>query len=156
MRLLEVIKSKIPSCELEIEEGLEFPEDKYETAKDFIKFCCKELDLTGDFKCILCHDRDKNGVVTTAYYRDKDKLVCVYAKNRMLGDVMRSVAHEMVHKKQYEDNRIELPVQDVGGEIEDEANAVAGQLVKKYIKTQDRGKKLFESVDYINSTKLLL
>jgi hypothetical protein len=156
MKLLEVIKGKGPSCDLEIEDGLEFPEDKFETAKDFIEFCCKELDLTGDFKCVLCHDRDKHGVVTTAYYRDKDKLVCVYAKNRMLGDIMRSVAHEMVHKKQYEDDRIVKPVQDIGGEIEDEANAVAGQLVKKYIKTQDRGKKLFESVDYVNSTKPLL
>jgi hypothetical protein len=74
----------------------------------------------------------------------------------MLGDVMRSVAHEMVHKKQYEDDRIVKPVQDIGGEIEDEANAVAGQLVKKFIKTQERGKNLFESVDYINSTRILL
>ena len=134
MKLLEVIKGKGPSCDLEIEDGLEFPEDKFETAKDFIEFCCKELGLTGDFKCLLCHDRDANGVITTAYYRDKDKLVCVYAKNRMLGDVMRSVAHEMVHKKQYEDNRIELPVQDVGGEIEDEANAKAGQFIKMFAK----------------------
>ena len=156
MKLLEAIKSKGPNCDLEIEEGLDFPEDKFETAKAFIDFCCKELELSGDFKCLLCHDRDANGVVTTAFYRDKDKLVCVYAKNRMLGDVMRSVAHEMVHKKQYEDNRIELPVQDVGGEIEDEANAIAGQLVKKFIKTQERGKNLFESVDYINSNRILL
>jgi hypothetical protein len=156
MRLLEVIKGKAASCDLEIEEGLEFPEDKFETAKSFIDFCCQELRLTGDFKCLLCHDRDKNGVVTTAFYRDKDKFVCVYAKNRMLGDLMRSVAHEMVHKKQYEDDRIVKPVQDIGGEIEDEANAVAGQLVKKFIKTQEMGKNLFESVDYINSSKLLL
>ena len=102
-------------------------------------------------KSIWQQYKEKNGVTTTAFYRDKDKLVCVYAKNRMLGDVMRSVAHELVHKKQYEDDRIEHPVQDIGGEIEDEANAIAGQLVKKYIKTKENGSYLFESVDYLTS-----
>lgn len=155
MKLLEVLKSHSEPFTLEVEDGLEFPENKHSTAKDFIQFCCDELGITGDFKCLLCHDRDKNGVKTTAYYRDKDKLVCVYAKNRMLGDVMRSVAHELVHKKQYEDDRIVKPVQDIGGEIEDEANAVAGQLVKKYIKTKENGKTLFESVDYFGFKMIL-
>jgi|GEM_PF-1462261 hypothetical protein len=151
MKLLEVLKSKSDPFTLEIENGLEFPNDKLDTAKEFIQFCCDELGITGDFKCYLCHDRDKNGVTTTAFYRDKDKLVCVYAKNRMLGDVMRSVAHELVHKKQYEDDRIVKPVQDIGGEIEDEANAIAGQLVKKFIKTKENGNRLFESVDYLTT-----
>jgi hypothetical protein len=61
----------------------------------------------------------------------------------------------LVHKKQYEDDRIEQPVQDIGGEIEDEANAVAGQLVKKYIKTKENGKTLFESVDYFGFRLIL-
>ena len=151
MKLLEVLKLHSEPFTLEVEDGLEFPDNKHETAKDFIQFCCDELGITGQFKCYLCHDKEKNGVTTTAFYRDKDKLVCVYAKNRMLGDVMRSVAHELVHKKQYEDDRIEHPVQDIGGEIEDEANAIAGQLVKKYIKTKENGSYLFESVDYLTS-----
>lgn len=150
MKLIEALnlKSSKPFT-LEIEDGLEFPETKKAVADDFIQFCCDELGINGSFNCLLCHDREKNGVTTTAFYRDKDKFVCVYAKNRMLGDVMRSVAHELVHKKQYEDDRIVKPVQDIGGEIEDEANAIAGQLVKKYIKTKEGGKTLFESVDYL-------
>jgi hypothetical protein len=149
MKLLEVLKLHSEPFTLEVEDGLEFPDNKTDVAKEFIQFCCDELGINGNFKCVLCHDREKNGVITTAFYRDKDKLVCVYAKNRMLGDVMRSVAHELVHKKQYEDDRIKLPVQDVGGIIEDEANALAGQLVKKFIKTKENGSTLFESVDYL-------
>jgi hypothetical protein len=149
MKLLEVLKLHSEPFTLEVEDGLEFPDNKTDVAKEFIQFCCDELGINGNFKCVLCHDREKNGVITTAFYRDKDKLVCVYAKNRMLGDVMRSVAHELVHKKQYEDDRIKLPVQDVGGIIEDEANAMAGQLVKKFIKTKENGSTLFESVDYL-------
>ena len=43
-------------------------------------------------------------------------------------------AHEMVHHKQFEDGRLEVKPPDIGGEIEDEANAKAGQFIKMYSK----------------------
>jgi hypothetical protein len=61
----------------------------------------------------------------------------------MLGDIMRSIAHELTHKRQYEEDRVKHPVQDVGGEIEDEANAKAGAIIKKFIKTDEEGTKIF-------------
>jgi len=51
-----------------------------------------------------------------------------------LVDVCRSVAHEMVHHKQYEQGRLKVQPPDIGGEIEDEANAKAGQYIKMYSK----------------------
>jgi hypothetical protein len=46
---------------------------------------------------------------------------------------MRSIAHELVHHKQYEDGRLDGPKPpDIGGEIEDEANAKAGQFIKMF------------------------
>jgi Zn-dependent peptidase ImmA (M78 family) len=62
----------------------------------------------------------------------------------MLGDILRSIAHELVHQMQHEEGRIEYPVQDVGGEIEDEANAKAGSIVKSFIKNDEYGGNLFE------------
>ena len=47
---------------------------------------------------------------------------------------MRSVAHELVHHKQWEQGRLKVKPPDIGGEIEDEANALAGQFIKKYAK----------------------
>jgi hypothetical protein len=47
---------------------------------------------------------------------------------------MRSIAHEMVHHKQFENNKLNVKPPDIGGEIEDEANAVAGQLIKLFAK----------------------
>jgi hypothetical protein len=48
---------------------------------------------------------------------------------------MRSVAHELVHHKQFEEGRLDGPQPpDIGGEIEDEANAKAGQYIKMYAK----------------------
>jgi Zn-dependent peptidase ImmA (M78 family) len=142
VKLLETLLYE--QFKLHIDDSLNFTEQHKETTKEFLNFCCEELNLTGSFTCKIVFDRKSNGIKTTAYYMDSDKLVMVYGKNRMLGDILRSVAHELVHKKQHEENRIEYPVQDVGGEIEDEANAVAGVIVKKFIKTHKLGENLFE------------
>jgi len=47
---------------------------------------------------------------------------------------MRSIAHELVHHKQYEQERLKVQPPDIGGEIEDEANAKAGQYIKMFAK----------------------
>jgi Zn-dependent peptidase ImmA (M78 family) len=69
---------------------------------------------------------------TTANYNySKDKKVIrVNSKNRALVDILRSIAHEMVHHKQFEDGRLKVKPADIGGDIEDEANSKAGQYIK--------------------------
>jgi len=69
----------------------------------------------------------------------------VYGKNRSLADVMRSVAHEMTHMMQDEQNLLHGNVKDAGGFHEDQANAKAGELLKLYAKKPGR-KKIYESV----------
>lgn len=103
-----------------------------EIVGDFLDFCQDSLGYETPASVELVTDRDK--LVTLASYNLNDNSVRVYSKNRALADVLRSIAHELVHHKQLEDGRIDVnnPPQDVGGEIEDEANAVAGQLVKAF------------------------
>jgi len=103
---------------------------KYTLVK-FIKFIQDELDLNTPFKVQLVADRSDD-LKTYAYYDPNSGLVKVYCKNRGLADVLRSVAHELIHHLQNQRGQLEFPVQDVGGQIEDEANSVAGQLVKKF------------------------
>ncbi len=103
-----------------------------EIVGDFLDFCQDSLGYETPASVELVTDRDK--LVTLASYNLNDNSVRVYSKNRALADVLRSIAHELVHHKQLEDGRIDVnnPPQDVGGEIEDEANALAGQLVKAF------------------------
>lgn len=103
---------------------------KYTLVK-FIKFIQDELDLNTPFKVQLVADRSDD-LKTYAYYDPSSGLVKVYCKNRGLADVLRSVAHELIHHLQNQRGQLQFPVQDVGGQIEDEANSVAGQLVKKF------------------------
>ena len=103
---------------------------KYAIVK-FIKFINDELNITTPFKVKLVTQRDDD-LRTYAYYNPSNGDVKVYCKNRGLADVLRSIAHELIHHQQNQLGKLEEPTQDVGGEIEDEANSIAGQLVKKF------------------------
>ena len=105
---------------------------------DFVKFIKNELKIKDVPTISIQNHRD--GLKTTANYdyTKENKIVKVCSKNRAMVDVMRSLAHELVHHKQWEEGRLNGPKPpDIGGEIEDEANAKAGQLIKMYAKIDE-------------------
>lgn len=130
---------------LKIDSELNYSNEEIALYKNFINFCITNLKINGKFIVKLITNREKHGVKTTAYYNDSKKSVVVYSKNRMIGDIMRSIAHELTHKKQYEENRIKDTVTDGadGSPIENEANAKAGEIIRKFINTVDGGNKIF-------------
>ena len=70
-----------------------------------------------------------------AAYAPGSREVMVMSKNRHPMDIFRSVAHELVHHKQNEEGRIGKDVARegaTGSDIENEANAVAGVLLRKF------------------------
>ena len=99
---------------------------------NFLDFCCKKLGISDNFFVSLHSNRDK--LQTLAQYNLVDNSIDVYVKDRLMADILRSIAHELVHHQQLENGDIDLNnmPQDIGGPIEDEANAVAGQLVKEF------------------------
>ena len=112
-------------------------DNKKEKLNSFVKFVKEQLELkTVPTISIQNH---RNGLKTTANYdyTKENKIVKVCMKNRALVDVMRSIAHELVHHKQFEQGRLDVKPPDIGGEIEDEANAKAGQFIKMYARIDD-------------------
>ena len=55
-----------------------------------------------------------------------------------MADILRTLAHELVHRKQDEDERIDYNSGDTGSEIENEANAKAGILLRKFGKQNEK------------------
>ena len=113
-------------------------DDKKEKLNSFVKFVKEQLELR-DVPTVSIQNH-RNGLKTTANYdyTKENKVVKVCMKNRALVDVMRSIAHELVHHKQWEDGRLNGPKPpDIGGEIEDEANAKAGQFIKMFAKQDE-------------------
>jgi hypothetical protein len=99
---------------------------------DFVNFAKDHLGIDDDIKVSLAFERTPE-LKTTAYY-NLDGHLCVYAKNRAIIDVCRSIAHELVHHLQNIQGRLVDSVKDGedGSPIENEANAVAGVIIRKW------------------------
>lgn len=103
--------------------------------ESFVDFVSKELGIKEEIEIIL--QNDKNGIKTTAVYNyggGKPSSIKVFCKDRLLVDILRSIAHEMTHHMQFETGKLDEKPADVGGPIEDEANSKAGEFIKKYAK----------------------
>jgi hypothetical protein len=96
--------------------------------EDFIGFASDHLELQEKPKIMLVQVRDGN--MTTANYCPNSKTMKIYAKNRALFDVARSIAHELVHHMQMEKGQ-ELDG-TTGSDCENEANALAGKIIRMY------------------------
>lgn len=57
-------------------------------------------------KVILKKDKQKGLFIITGYYDPNDKEVVLYVTDRHPKDVLRSLAHELIHHKQFADGRI--------------------------------------------------
>lgn len=101
---------------------------------DFAKFVVKELGIKTPPTISIQNGRGKLKTTANYDYTKENKIIKVNAHKRALIDIMRSLAHELTHHKQFEDGRLKTPPPDIGGEIEDEANARAGQFIKMFAK----------------------
>jgi Fe-Mn family superoxide dismutase len=98
--------------------------------KKFISLLQDEYPLKNDLKIMFLNGR--KGEMSTGSRRG-DHLIKVLAKGRLNRDIMRTLAHEWVHEYQMTIlGREHGP--NIGGINEDEANAFAGQIVKKFEK----------------------
>ncbi len=119
---------------LEVEDGIEdMSEEKLEIIKDFISFVRQKLGIQSRVYVSLCGSRNDT-IRTTAAYSPMEDKNSVRCNGRALIDILRSIAHEMVHNKQRELGQIDMnnPPPNIGGKIEDLANSIAGILIKDF------------------------
>ena len=62
-----------------------------------------------------------------------DGQIWVHISNRNLADIMRTLCHELVHRKQFEIGTASTDMDEEQRQrIEDEANALAGRMMREY------------------------
>lgn len=106
--------------------------DHEERVRHFMAWCKDKLELKQDLPDIEFSDKkDSEDMHHTGYYNDHENKLWVYTGNRNLIDILRTVAHEFTHRKQGEQGRIEGP-NPPGSPLEQEADAMAGYLMKLY------------------------
>lgn len=96
----------------------------------FMEFVIDHLGIDGTVNVILTNKKDD--IRTTAVYFNGDDTIKVYIKNRAIVDILRSIAHEMVHHKQKQRGELDNnpTAGDDGSPQENEANAKAGELIR--------------------------
>jgi hypothetical protein len=110
-------------------------ETKQQSIQHFVEFATKRLKLKEQPKISLVGGREFAEVKTSLGGFDPiSKEIYVATEGRLTADILRTLAHEMVHRKQDELGLVRNPVQDGadGSPIENQAHAVAGILMREY------------------------
>ena len=95
---------------------------------DFVKFCKEQLDLKSSPPIKFVSDTEDT---TFGYFDNDTKGIVIQNTGRHQMDVMRTVAHELVHYKQDQVYDRELNGED-GSPDENQANALAGVILRRW------------------------
>jgi cytidyltransferase-like protein len=114
-------------------------DEQIDLINKFLKYAVEFLDLHEKPKGLtISYDTDKARTKHTfGYFEPETKKIWLYAKDRNLADMLRTLGHELVHLKQAEDGRIDHTSGETGSPIENEANAVAGVLLRNFGKENE-------------------
>jgi hypothetical protein len=100
--------------------------DKKQRIKDFASWAIKQLEIKKAPRIKLVAGSGTNAL---GYFNSETKDIVIAFKNRHQMDIMRTLAHELVHRKQSESGEING---ETGSSNENEANALAGVLLRHW------------------------
>jgi len=117
-----------------LEETLTEPESNTDnTIADFIDFASKALDLQKVPKITFSDDEQlAKQIHSLGAYQPKTDELLVIRGPRLTADILRTLAHELVHRKQNELTPLNKEDGKTGSPVENEANAAAGVLLRKF------------------------
>lgn len=110
-------------------------ESKENSINHFVEYATKKLKLSERPKITLLTGREYSEAKTSlGGYNPMSKEIYVAIEGRLTADILRTLAHEMVHRKQDELGLVKDEVKDgaTGSPIENQAHAVAGILMRNY------------------------
>lgn len=98
--------------------------------KTFVNFCKDDLCIKRKIKVILTDDKSKTK--TFAHFSPSEDSLTVYVKNRHIGDILRSIAHELKHFQQKLNGELNPSSGEDGSPEENAANSFAGVMLRKF------------------------
>lgn len=103
------------------------------TIRDFLIFSRDHLGLDTLPRIVLVPTHIKSKIANSfASYSAGEKKVRMFVNNRHILDVLRSLAHELVHYKQDLEGRLGPDSGKTGSPEENEAHAIAGRIMRDY------------------------
>jgi hypothetical protein len=108
-------------------------EEEINLVNEFISYVKEDLGLVQTPKIEFSDDTDHvKEQCSFGYFSPDLNVIWVYTGDRNMADIFRTLAHELVHRKQEEDGKINYESGKTGSDIENEANAKAGVLLRDF------------------------
>lgn len=115
-----------------LNEGILPRDKKDEIINKFIQEVTEYLDIPSD-KIEISYDPDEAKEMRSfGVHTPSDGIIRVVAANRNLADVLRTLAHELVHRQQGINGKLYAGAGEDGSDIENEANSVAAVIMRKF------------------------
>ena len=117
----------------------DFGIEKIYLLRNFTKYCLKFLEVkSNNIQINLKNGKDKHLQTLASYGYSEDNSepdnIYIRAGGRHIVDIMRSVAHEITHKRQNERGELDDGSGHTGSPQENEANSLAGVIMRDYTK----------------------
>jgi hypothetical protein len=110
-------------------------ESKEQSIQNFVEYVTNRLKLKEQPKINLISDKEFSTELSSlGGYSPELKEIFVATEGRLTADILRTIAHEMVHRKQEEMGllkHIEVDGAD-GSPVENQSNSIAGILMREY------------------------
>ena len=100
--------------------------------RDFLPIAMDHLHISKLPKIHLRRDMHDTHVPTFGRFQNDSRIVSVDVENRHPNDILRTIAHELVHFAQGERGELDSESWHTGSPEEDEANAEAGVIMRKF------------------------
>jgi len=110
---------------------------KDEIINEFVEFATKKLKLGDKSPNVAVSYKDNVAEKMKSFgkfFPDTNE-IRVVGTNRNLADVLRTIAHELVHYKQNKEGKLNQNSGETGSAEENEANVLAGVLMREFGKT---------------------
>ncbi len=114
-----------------LKEEITNKEVKSDILKKFLIYSVNVLKLKGPHPKILL-TTDKTKTPTYGHYDPSNNTIVVYTSNRSTGDILRTIAHELVHRKQESLNQLGPDSGTTGSPQENQANSIAGIMLRNF------------------------
>lgn len=108
--------------------------NKNDIINDFIKYVDEFITLNNNIpEVIISYDgNEAKEMKSFGGYIPSDFTIRIVAANRNLADVLRTLAHELVHHKQNIEGRLNQNSGNTGSDEENEANSLSGVILRNY------------------------
>lgn len=106
--------------------------DVEQEVEKFVRYAAKFLKLKRLPKILLRGPEFSHEIHSFGHYVDDDKKIEVETTNRQIMDILRTLAHEMVHFRQHETEDVPHNAGETGSRWENEAHAVGGVIMRHW------------------------